>query len=145
MRKRGLIWPLLAFLGALAARRWLDVVEVRGRSMLPTLQPGDRLLVLRASSRLGDVVVTHDPREPDRELIKRVSAADASGVTLRGDNAAASTDARVFGAIPATRVQWRVIGRYWPPGRAGRLPVRMIRDEGGESACTFPSALIAGD
>ena len=113
--------------------------------MLPTLQPGDRLLVLRASGRPGDVVVTHDPRGPGRELIKRVSAADPSGVTLRGDNAAASTDARVFGAIPADAVQWRVIGRYWPPGRAGRLPVRMIRDEGGEAAGTFPSALTAGD
>ncbi|MGQ0608039.1 MAG: nickel-type superoxide dismutase maturation protease [Chloroflexota bacterium] len=148
MPTRGLIWPLLAFLGVVAARRWLDVVEVRGRSMLPTLQPGDRLLVLRAAARLGDVVVTRDPRESGRELIKRVSAADASGVTLRGDNATASTDARVFGATPANAVQWRVIGRYWPPGRAGRLPLRVIRDEedeGGEAACTFPSALVAGD
>ena len=52
MRPRGLIWPLALLLGAVAARRWTDVVEVRGRSMLPTLLPGDRLLVarLRASA-----------------------------------------------------------------------------------------------
>ena len=37
----------LAAIGAaaVAGGRWLDVVEVRGRSMAPTLLPGDRLLV----------------------------------------------------------------------------------------------------
>ena len=145
MSWRGLTWPLLIFLAILLARRYLDVVEVRGRSMAPTLQPGDRLLVLRASPRIGDVVVAPDPRDPARELIKRVMAGDASGVTLRGDNAAASTDARIFGAVPANAVHWRAVGRYWPPNRAGRLPPRIILDVGGEAACTFPSALIAGD
>jgi len=122
MSGRGLIWSLLGFLAILLARRYVDVVEVRGRSMMPTLRPGDRLLVIRASARIGDVVVVLDPRDPGRELIKRVRAADASGVTLRGDNAAASTDARVFGTIQANAVQWRAVGRYWPPDRAGRMP-----------------------
>lgn len=145
MSRRGATWPLLTFLAILLARRYVDVVEVRGRSMVPALRPGDRLVVVRARARIGDVVVAPDPRDLERELIKRVIAADASGVTLRGDNAAASTDARVFGTIPANAVQWRAVVRYWPPNRAGRLPSRMIMDEGGEAACTFSSALIAGD
>ena len=123
MTRRGLTWSLLSLLAILLARRYVDVVEVRGRSMMPTLRPGDRLLVIRASARIGDVVVALDPRDPGRELIKRVRAADASGVTLRGDNAAASTDARVFGVVEAKAVQWRAVGRYWPPDRVGRLPL----------------------
>lgn len=145
MSGRGLIWSLLGLLAILLARRYADVVEVRGTSMMPTLRPGDRLLVIRASARVGDVVVVLDPRDPGRELIKRVRTLAVSGVTLRGDNAAASTDARVFGTVQPDAVQWRVVGRYWPPDAVGRLPSRVIPDEGGEAACTFPSALLAGD
>jgi len=113
----------LAVLGlAIAARRHLDVVEVRGRSMAPTLLPGDRLLVARLPPRVGDVVLAADPRETRRELIKRVSAIGPGGVVLRGDNPASSTDGRSFGAIALRTVTWRALVRYWPPVRAGRLP-----------------------
>ena len=148
MRPRGLIWPLLGLVGVLAARRWIDVVEVRGRSMAPALLPGDRLVVARLGSpRVGDVVLAADPRDARRELIKRVSEVDVRGVTLRGDNAAASTDARTFGMLPRTDVRWRVIGRYWPPLRIGPVPtVARIEpfEEGGEPACAVPEALVAG-
>ena len=125
MRARGFVWPLLAALLAaalIAASRRLDVVQVRGRSMAPTLLPGDRLLVGRLRVRIGDVVLAVDPRRPDRELIKRVAAIDELGVSLRGDLTAASTDARTFGAIPADRVAWRAVVRYWPVDRIGRVP-----------------------
>ena len=123
MRSRGLIWPLALLLGAMAARRWTDVVEVRGRSMLPTLRPGDRLLVARIGRpRPADVVLATDPRDQRREMIKRVAGIDASGVHLRGDNPAASTDARAFGAVSAARIQWRAVLRYWPPDRIGPIP-----------------------
>lgn len=146
MSGRGLIWSLLGILAILLARRYVDVVEVRGRSMMPTLRPGDRLLVIRASARIGDVVVVLDPRDCSRELIKRVVAADASGVTLRGDNVAASTDARTFGAIPTTMVHWRVVGRYWPLSRVGRVgrPPSAPVIEGGEARLRLPEAMIAG-
>lgn len=146
MRPRGLTWPLLGLAGVLAARRWLDVVEVRGRSMAPTLLPGDRLLVIRASPRPGDVVLASDPRAPSRELVKRVAAVDPIGVHLRGDNPAASTDARTFGAVPQADVRWRAVLRYWPAGRMGSIPpTPRLEDEGGEAACAFPEALVAGD
>jgi nickel-type superoxide dismutase maturation protease len=109
----------------LAGRRWLDVVEVNGGSMAPTLLPGDRLLVesltfRRRAPRVGDVILASDPRTPERELIKRVHAAGPQ-LELRGDAPEASTDSRTFGAVPAAAVRWRAMLRYWPPARAGRL------------------------
>ena len=149
MAGRGLIGLLVGFLALLLARRQLDVAEVRGRSMAPALLPGDRLLVARAARlRVGDVVLAHDPRDPRRELVKRVCRTDARGVILRGDNRSHSTDGRAFGALPRYAVRWKVIGRYWPADRIGRVPPagsRLKVAEGGEPACTFPEALIAGE
>ena len=150
MMGRGLAWFVVGVVAVLALRRHLDVVEVRGRSMAPALLPGDRLLVTRLGSlSVGDVVLAADPRDPRRELVKRVSALDAGGVTLRGDNRFASTDARAFGAIPPAAVRWRAIGRYWPADRIGLVPPENSRgqrvDEGGGPACTFPGALVAGE
>jgi len=131
-RGRGLGGPLFLMLGMAAGitvgRRWLDVVEVRGGSMAPSLLPGDRLLVESHSyqgrvPRRGEVVLAPDPREPERELIKRVAAVDRAGATaeLRGDAPAASTDSREFGSVPLAAIRWRAVFRYWPPQRAGRL------------------------
>jgi len=128
--------PLVALLGAAAgiaagaaASRWLDVVEVRGDSMAPSLLPGDRLMVesrsyARRVPRPGEVVLAADPREPGRELVKRVAGIDedAAVVDLRGDAPEASTDSRDFGSVPLAEIRWRAAFRYWPPRRAGRLP-----------------------
>ena len=104
----------------------LDAVEVSGRSMIPTLRPGDRLLVEtwtygRRSPQVGEVVVAPDPRAPTRELVKRVAAVDDGRITLRGD-AARSTDSRRFGSVPLAAVRARAAFRYWPLGRAGLIP-----------------------
>lgn len=131
--------PFVALLGAVAgiaagaaattaASRWLDVVEVHGRSMAPCLHPGDRLIVearsyARRAPRAGEVVLAADPRDPGRELVKRVAAVDSGAGTadLRGDAPDASTDSRAFGAVPLASIRWRAAYRYWPPARAGRL------------------------
>jgi nickel-type superoxide dismutase maturation protease len=112
--------------GAVAARRWLDIIEVQGASMAPTLLPGDWLIVERRTyawraPRVGEIVLAADPREADRELIKRVAAIDlqTSTLDLRGDAPEASTDSRTFGSVPMKGVQWRVIVRYWPANRIG--------------------------
>ena len=119
---RILIWSLLVLLAGLVLRRRLDVVEVRGRSMAPALLPGDRLLVGRLGPpRVGDVVLAVDPRDRRRELVKRVSGFDTGGVMLQGDNLSRSTDARAFGALAPSAIRWRVIGRYWPVDRIGRI------------------------
>jgi len=131
-RRRVLGGPFFLMLGMAAGisvgRRWLDVVEVRGGSMAPSLLPGDRLLVeshtyQSRQPRPGEVVLAADPREPERELIKRVASVDstAAAAELRGDAPAASTDSREFGAVPLSEIHWRAVFRYWPPQRAGRL------------------------
>ena len=96
--------------------------------MSPALRAGDRLLIeartyRRRLPRVGEIVVALDPREQVRELVKRVIAVDTDRalIELRGDAPDASTDSRAFGPVPAAQVRWRVVGRYWPRPRFGRL------------------------
>jgi len=110
------------------ARRWFDVVEVQGRSMAPALLPGDWLLVERRTyahrrPRVREIVLAADPRDPSRELIKRVTSVDghAMMIQLAGDAPESSTDSRIFGPVPVSDVHWRVIARYWPAERIARL------------------------
>ena len=119
---RTVVAGVLAVLGTVAAWRVLGLrrLEVAGESMLPTLVPGDRLLVVRARRvQAGDLVAVCDPRCPERLLVKRVVATGGGQVELRGDNPAASTDSRDFGAVPVADVAGRVLRRYAPAGRAG--------------------------
>ncbi|HEX2221223.1 MAG TPA: nickel-type superoxide dismutase maturation protease [Candidatus Limnocylindria bacterium] len=111
-----------------AAVRWLlghvTAVEVRGGSMAPGLLPGDWLFAERLSyvfraPHVGEVVVAADPRERERDLVKRVTAVEAGLVTVHGDHPEASTDSREFGPIPTSLVRGRVWLRYWPPSRMG--------------------------
>ena len=98
-------------------------VVVEGRSMEPTLAPGDRLVVVRARGlHAQDVVAVRDPSDPKRVLVKRISAVLEDEIVLRGDNPGASTDSRSFGPVPASAVLGKVIRCYAPSWRAG--PVR---------------------
>jgi len=97
-------------------------VEVAGDSMRPTLEPGDRLVVwVPGPVRAGDLVAVRDPRSPARTVVKRVGTVGADGLTVVGDNPAASTDSRTFGPVPRGLVRGRVVYRYWPEGRRGRI------------------------
>ena len=98
--------------------------------MVPTLLPGDRVLVLRGVGPLrppvrpGDLVAVVDPRQHDRVMIKRVTAFAGRHVIVHGDNAVASTDSRQFGPVSPDAIRGRVIYRYHPEGRRGRLTAR---------------------
>ena len=97
-------------------------LEVTGNSMRPTLEPGDRLVVRRRGRvRPGDLVVVPDPREPARLIVKRAVAVSPAAVTLRGDNPSASTDSLAFGPVAPETVRGRVVYRYHPPHRRGRM------------------------
>ena len=94
--------------------------------MAPTLLPGDWLLAeswsyRRRPPRAGELVIARDPRRPARELVKRAFPNDGGGYRLLGDDPAASTDSRVFGALPRSALRWRPVARYWPPGRLGLI------------------------
>jgi signal peptidase I len=97
------------------------LVVVDGASMRPSLEPGDRVVVLPLRARVGDVVALRDPRDAGRTIIKRVAAIDGDRFTVLGDNAAASTDSRAFGAVPRASIIGRVVYRYAPAARAGRV------------------------
>jgi nickel-type superoxide dismutase maturation protease len=115
---------LLAF-GLLGATAVFSRVAVEGDSMRPTLESGDRLLVLRLwggrGLRDGDLVTVRDPR-PDSGrpvLVKRVARLVDGSVELAGDNPDASTDSRTFGRVPVSSVRGKVLYRYAPSSRTG--------------------------
>jgi len=92
--------------------------RVNGDSMLPHLRPGDEVLVdprayRRTSPHVGDVVIARHPFRRDVRLIKRVvRVLDGDRYDLRGDNPAASTDSRAFGALPRRYLLGRVTARW---------------------------------
>lgn len=144
----GLAAVVLVGLLAVCARR-LHRVAVAGTSMVPTLLPGDRLLIWRGPPyRAGDLVVvargSGTGRRPgDREApargrgqaargrgqvaVKRVVALGHEEVVVAGDNPAASTDSRDYGPVPLADLRGRVVYRYAPAGRAGRVSGRRAR------------------
>lgn len=96
----------------------LRAFVVDGDSMLPSLRPGDCLLVrVGAKVRVGDVVVARHPRHPGPELllVKRAARRVGDGWWLLSDNAEVGLDdSRAFGAVPAAEVVGRVWFRYYP-------------------------------
>ena len=112
---------LYQFAAFLTARR----VRIVGRSMLPALSPGERVLFDRLTyrldaPRLGDIVLARQPARPGARLIKRV--AEQEGLApdefwLLGDNAEESTDSRTLGPFRREDVLARARVVYWPPER----------------------------
>lgn len=90
----------------------LGLADVAGSSMLPTLRPGD-VVVVRWGARVrpGDVVVLRRPDRPDLLVVKRVVWREPDGWEVRGDNPAASDDSRAFGLVPDAAVVGRVLVR----------------------------------
>lgn len=129
---------VIAFLGVtvwLLGATFVGTASVSGRSMAPTLEPGDRVLVdrwtyERRPPRPGEVVLVE---APDRRLmIKRVARppgslapAPAPRVWLLGDNPGESEDSRLFGPVDRRRIRGRVVWRYWPPARFGATGLRL--------------------
>jgi nickel-type superoxide dismutase maturation protease len=138
--------PLAIALVLVGAVWWLRGrvrhVAVSGSSMLPTLAPGDRLVLLRTTARprVGQLALAFDPREPTRELLKRVHAVADGMVELRGDNPSASTDSRQFGRVPAADVVAGPAWRYAPSGRTGWVRASVGEPAGGDGRLSAPRA-----
>ena len=94
----------------------LGLARVHGRSMLPTLRAGDRLLVrYDVPPRAGQVVVV---RFPDGTLaVKRATVRDGAGWWVERDNPVEGTDSAIVGTIPDTDVLAVALGRMWPRPR----------------------------
>ncbi|MGC1306029.1 MAG: nickel-type superoxide dismutase maturation protease [Phormidesmis sp.] len=97
-------------------KRWRFCVA--GNSMLPTLQPGEEVLVVPVSESAqlspGDVIVCLHPLKPNLRIIKRVSETfyDGSCYVL-SDNAAEGSDSRSFGVVSRQQVIGRVTSRFF--------------------------------
>jgi nickel-type superoxide dismutase maturation protease len=91
--------------------------------MEPALRDGDWLIVapLSGAPAPGQIVLARDPRQPDQLVLKRVAAVNDGHCTLLGDRPEASTDSRVFGPVPVEDILGRVVFRYAPLGRLGRI------------------------
>ena len=85
--------------------------------MLPTLRPGDLLLLRRgAAPRPGDLLVADLPggRGPG---VKRAVRLEPDGWWVERDSATEGSDSWLFGAVPAADVHGVVRARLWPrPG-----------------------------
>jgi nickel-type superoxide dismutase maturation protease len=98
-------------------------VEVQGRSMVPTLEPGDWLIAVRAGRiERGDLVLLRHPSRP-MELVKRVAALPGEkglgpeSYLVVGDNPEQSTDGRAFGPVDRSAIAGVVVARYRPNPR----------------------------
>ncbi|MFG2135957.1 nickel-type superoxide dismutase maturation protease [Streptomyces sp. NPDC048650] len=81
--------------------RAFGLAEVYNPSMLPTLRPGDQLVVhYGAPVRPGDVVVLRHPFRQDLLIVKRAVARRDGGWWVQGDNPYVTHDSREFGAVP---------------------------------------------
>lgn len=97
------------------------VWEVRQRSMVPTLLPGDWVAsispLLSRPIRSGDIVVA---RVNGVNLIKRVETTFMQDgkkfYCLIGDNVPESWDSRAFGCVPEGSLRGRVVSRIWQKG-----------------------------
>jgi nickel-type superoxide dismutase maturation protease len=99
----------------LRKRRFSRVV-VSGDSMLPTLRPGDCLLVsARAGISVGAVVVARRPNVDGLLLVKRAIRREDDGWWVLSDNGAAGLDdSRAFGVLRDEFVVGKVLFRYYP-------------------------------
>lgn len=96
----------------------VGLAEVYNPSMLPTLRPGDQLLLFYGGRvRPGDVVVLRHPFQHDLLIVKRVRGRRRAGWWVVGDNPRVVNDSREFGAVPAELVVARAVLRLRPPRR----------------------------
>jgi hypothetical protein len=120
-----------------ALRTGIWRAAVAEESMLPSLRPGDFLLLdptTRRWPRRGSVVVIREPGS-DVLAIKRIAARggdhvaidgglvhlDADEAWLLGDAPGVSVDSRAYGPVDADRIVARAWLRYWPLRRIGRV------------------------
>jgi nickel-type superoxide dismutase maturation protease len=82
--------------------------------MMPTLSPGDEVLVQKSahSFQPGDLVLASHPYRTDIHILKRVEKIDERGhLELLGDCPQESTDSRTLGLFAPESIVGRVTSR----------------------------------
>ncbi len=83
-----IILVLLALAISLIARTTIETREVFHQSMLPTIEPGEYLIVSKAAyffkdPQRGDIIVLKHPYDPNEPLIKRVIGLPGDFIEIR--------------------------------------------------------------
>ena len=67
---------------------WVEAFKIPSGAMVPTLQVGDHIFVDKAAKHpsRGEVIVFIHPKDPEKDLIKRVVAVAGDTVELRDDD-----------------------------------------------------------
>ena len=131
-RERSPIVRLTALLAILLAGIYLATAFiatpwiVSGSSMEPALAPGELVLVdlwsyRHRPPRTGEIVLVASRTPGGSPLVKRVASVREDRLWLLGDNSGRSVDSRDFGPVPVDRVRGRIVWRYWPLERFGRI------------------------
>jgi hypothetical protein len=90
-------------------------VTVAELSMLPVLYPGDWLLCRRAHHiRPGDLVIAHNPENPEMLLVKRATRRYGDTAWWLGSENpyAGAVDSNHFGPVADSAIVGRVLVRY---------------------------------
>ena len=90
----------------------MRAVLVEGPSMLPTLSPGDALLV-RSADRVqpGAIVIARFIHRPELLVVKRAVRPEGALWWVEGDNPQVQDDSRKHGLAAVVGV---AVLRYWP-------------------------------
>ena len=121
------IFPALAISAVLTVLRvkssllGIDLYQISSQSMLPTLKPGDIVLIdnwayKHKTPTIGDIVVFSRKEREEKEYVKRVhpipdkikNYSSNDGLYLLGDNRNSSMDSRYYGLIDRNLVTGRV-------------------------------------
>lgn len=87
--------------------------RVYGHSMMPTISPGQRVVVssipyLFSKPKKGDIILVQDPHS-NTYFIKRIAYIHANTYTVLGDNLQDSKDSRQFGEIHHSAIMGKVL------------------------------------
>lgn len=91
----------------------LSRFRVVGHSMIPSLLPGDEILIssipfLFSSPKTSDVILIKDPTS-EKRVIKRVARVKNNTYFVLGDNKTDSKDSNSYGWIPKKRVIGKMV------------------------------------
>jgi len=145
--------PALLFLGGaglavLLTRSWMQPLRFRTSSMVPTIQPGEHLLVDRLTYRFrdperGELVAFRYPNDPSKPFVKRVLAIGGDTVAVQGGIVSVNGRPLVQDPVdgPCAYDDYDEVSARWEP----RRNCRAFREEGWrivaaqEPAADFPS------
>ena len=112
---------------------WGRLMRVHGHSMIPTLRPGELVLVQAAGEtgwvpRRGEIVAVRPESGGGQAFVKRITGVPSGRVRVngserqladgeyfvRGDQPDHSVDSRIFGPVTRKELVGRVRVRVWP-------------------------------